>query len=151
MGSDRISSSYVPVICKYQKDQIKYKRKRWTHPFPNYKSMGFFQTLKRANTVIRCRIWPNALNSSEILWLPWLSARMKKIQPKRKALEWQQHFPNNYHTGATLAMETRDLFRSGSKPGAVFPLPHTHFEGRTSGRRPNPIVQNERELTPVTD
>ena len=31
-------------------------------------------------------------NSSELLWLVLLSARMKKIHPKKKILEWSQHF-----------------------------------------------------------
>ena len=31
-------------------------------------------------------------NSSELLWLVLLSARMKKIHPKMKVLEWSQHF-----------------------------------------------------------
>ena len=31
-------------------------------------------------------------NSSELLWLVLLSARMKKIHPKMKELEWSQHF-----------------------------------------------------------
>ena len=33
-------------------------------------------------------------NSSELLWLVLLSARMKKIHPKIKVLEWSQHFSN---------------------------------------------------------
>ena len=33
---------------------------------------------------------PNS-NSSELLWLVLLSARMKKIHPKMKVLEWSQH------------------------------------------------------------
>ena len=33
-------------------------------------------------------------NSSKLLWLVLLSARMKKIHPKMKILEWSQHF---YH------------------------------------------------------
>ena len=33
-------------------------------------------------------------NSSELLWLVLLSARMKKIHLKMKVLEWSQHF---YH------------------------------------------------------
>ena len=35
--------------------------------------------------------WPNS-NSSELLWLVLLSARIKKIHPKMKVLEWSQHF-----------------------------------------------------------
>ena len=31
-------------------------------------------------------------NSSELLWLSFLSARMKKDYPKMKVLEWSQHF-----------------------------------------------------------
>ena len=31
-------------------------------------------------------------NSSELLWLVWLSARIKKIHPKMKVLEWPHHF-----------------------------------------------------------
>ena len=31
-------------------------------------------------------------NSSELLWLVLLPARMKKIYPKMKVLEWSQHF-----------------------------------------------------------
>ena len=31
-------------------------------------------------------------NSRELLWLVLLSARMKKIHPKMKVLEWSQHF-----------------------------------------------------------
>ena len=33
-------------------------------------------------------------NSSELLWLVLLSARMKKIHLKMKVLEWSQHFPH---------------------------------------------------------
>ena len=31
-------------------------------------------------------------NSSKLVWLVLLPARMKKIHPKMKALEWSQHF-----------------------------------------------------------
>ena len=34
---------------------------------------------------------PNS-NSSKLLWLVLLSARIKKIHPKMKVLEWSQHF-----------------------------------------------------------
>ena len=33
-------------------------------------------------------------NSSQLLWLSWLPARMKKIKAKIKALEWSQHYPS---------------------------------------------------------
>ena len=39
-------------------------------------------------------------NSSEMLWLSLLPARMKKIQSKMKLLEWPQHFPHYISMGA---------------------------------------------------
>ena len=35
--------------------------------------------------------FPNS-NSSQLLWLVLLSARMKKIHPKMEVIEWSQHF-----------------------------------------------------------
>ena len=37
--------------------------------------------------------------SSKLLWLVLLSARMKKIHPKMKVLEWSQHFTHNKSMG----------------------------------------------------
>ena len=36
---------------------------------------------------------------SKLLWLVLLSARMKKIHPKMKVLEWSQHFSHNKSMG----------------------------------------------------
>ena len=33
--------------------------------------------------------------SSKLLWLVWLSARMKRIHPKMTALEWSHYFYHN--------------------------------------------------------
>ena len=38
-------------------------------------------------------------NSSELLWLVLLPARMKKIHVKMKVLEWSQHFSHYKSTG----------------------------------------------------
>ena len=38
-------------------------------------------------------------NNIEILWLFALPARMKKIQPKMKALEWPQHLSHYKYVG----------------------------------------------------
>ena len=37
-------------------------------------------------------------NPSEILWVSFLPARMKKIQSKMKALEWSQHYSFIFQT-----------------------------------------------------
>ena len=41
-------------------------------------------------------------NSSELLWLALLPARMKKIYPKMKVLEWSQHFSHYKSKGSFL-------------------------------------------------
>ena len=60
-------------------------------------------------------------NSSKMLWLSLLPARMMKIQSKMKLLEWPQHFPHYNSMGAI--METRVLLRPGPKPNAISPPP----------------------------
>ena len=42
---------------------------------------------------------------------------------KMKALECSQHFPHYNPMGASVAMDTRVLIRSGPKPNAAFPQP----------------------------
>ena len=38
------------------------------------------------------QLTPKSVMESELLWLVWLSARIKKIHPKMKVIEWSQHF-----------------------------------------------------------
>ena len=39
-------------------------------------------------------------NSSKLVWLFLLPARMKKLQPKMKELAWSQYFPHYNHIGS---------------------------------------------------
>ena len=77
----------VLVTCKNEKDPIKNKGSRVLTRFPHYKSMGVFSNaqgqLTPQSVVKSCRI----SNSSEILWLSSIPARMKKIGSKMKTLE----------------------------------------------------------------
>ena len=76
------------VACKNEEDQIKNEGARVvTTLFINFSDAQGQLTPK---TVMEsCR---NS-NPSKLLWLVLLSARMKKIHPKMKVLEWSQHFP----------------------------------------------------------
>ena len=77
------------VVCKNEEDPIKNEGARVvTTLFINFLDAQGQLTLKSAKE--SCQ---NS-NSSELLWLVLLSARMKKIHPKMKVLEWSQHF---YH------------------------------------------------------
>ena len=75
------------VACKNEEDPIKIEGARVvTTLFINFSSTQGQLTPK--SVMESCR---NS-NSSKFLWLVLLSARMKKIHPKMKVLEWSQHF-----------------------------------------------------------
>ena len=75
------------VACKNEEDPIKNEGARVvTTLFINFLDAQGQLTPK--SVMESCR---NS-NSCELLWLLLLSAPMKKIHPKMKALEWSQHF-----------------------------------------------------------
>ena len=75
------------VACKNKEDPIKNEGARVvTTLFINFCDAQGQLTPK--SVMVSCR---NS-NPCELLWLVLLSARMKKIHPKMKVLEWSQHF-----------------------------------------------------------
>ena len=75
------------VACKNEEDPIKNEGARVvTTLFINFSDAQGQLTPK--SVIESCR---NS-NSSELLWLVLLSARMKMIHPKMKVLEWSHHF-----------------------------------------------------------
>ena len=68
------------------------KALEWSQHFSHYKSMEIFPDTQGQLTP-QPEVWSGKmLNPSEILWLSFLSARLK-IQSKIKALEWSQDYP----------------------------------------------------------
>ena len=77
------------VACKNEEDPIKNEGARGvTTLFINFSEAQGQLTQK--SVMESCR---NS-NPSKLLWLVLLSARMKKIHPKMKVLEWSKHFSN---------------------------------------------------------
>ena len=75
------------VACKNEEDPIKNEGARViTTLFINFSDAQGQGTPK--SVMESC---PNS-NPSKLLWLVLLSARMKKIHPKKNVLEWSQHF-----------------------------------------------------------
>ena len=77
----------VLVACKIEEDQIKNE------------GAGVVTTLFINLSDAQGQLTPKSVmescqnsNSSALLWLVLLSARMKKIHLKMKVLEWSQHF-----------------------------------------------------------
>ena len=60
--------------------------------FSHYKSMGIFQDPQGQLTPQSLVRSGRISNSSEMLWMSYLPASMKKIQSKMKAQEWTQHY-----------------------------------------------------------
>ena len=79
------------VACKSEKDPIKNEGTRVvTTLFIDAQGQ-----LTPKSAIESCR---NS-NSSKLLWLVLLSARMKKIHPKMKVLEWSQHLSHDKSMG----------------------------------------------------
>ena len=101
----------------------KMKVLEWSQHFSHHKSMGIFPNaqgqLTNKSLVGSCRI----SNPFEILWLSLLPARIEKKKSKMKELEWSQDFPHYNPMELSVAMITRVLIRSYSKPNAANPLP----------------------------
>ena len=88
------SRYYNCPCCKNEEDPLKNNGARVAKTFPHYKSMGIFPDAQGQLT-LQFVIEPSRnSNLSEMLWLPLLFPRMKKIQSKMKLLEWPQHSPH---------------------------------------------------------
>ena len=85
------------VACKNEEDPIKNEGARVvTTLFINFSDAQ--EQLTPKSVIESCR---NS-NSSELIWLVLLSARMKKIHPKMKVLERSQHFSHYKSMGIFL-------------------------------------------------
>ena len=87
--------SWLAVLpANMKKIHCKMKALEWSQCFSHYKSMGIFPNaqgqLTHKTFVGYCPI----SNSSKILWLSSLRARIKKNQSIMKELEWSQGFPH---------------------------------------------------------
>ena len=80
------------MYARLKKLHSKLKALERSQHFSHYKSLGIFSDAQGQVThkslVGSCLI----SNSSEILWVYLLPARMNKIQSKMKELEWSQHY-----------------------------------------------------------
>ena len=78
--------------ARMKRIHLKLKALEWSQHFSHYKPMGIFSDAQRQvihkSLIGSCPI----SNTSKILWLSLLPARIKKIQLKMKALEWSQHY-----------------------------------------------------------
>ena len=76
------------VACKNEEDPIKNEEARVVTTLFINLSDAQGQLTPKSDNMEYCR---NS-NSFQLLWLVFLSVRMKKIHPKMKVLEWSQYF-----------------------------------------------------------
>ena len=77
----------VLITCKNEEDPIKNQGTRVVTTL----SIDFSEAQGQLTPKLVMESSQNS-NSSKLLWLVLLSARMKKIHPKKTALEWSQYF-----------------------------------------------------------
>ena len=80
------------IIARMKKIQLKMKALECSQDFSHYKSMGIFPDAQGQLTQQSLVESGRNLNSSEILWMFSLPARIKKIRSKMKELECSQHY-----------------------------------------------------------
>ena len=83
---------YVLVTCKNDEDLIKMKALGCSQEFSHYKSMGIFRFGQGQLTPQPLVESGRNSNSSEMLWLSSLPAKIKKIRSKMKDLECSQNY-----------------------------------------------------------
>ena len=76
-----------------EKIQSKMKELEWSQHYQ------FLRCSKVANSIMGDGILTEFKNSSKLLWLSFVSARMNMIYSKMKALEWSQPFSHNKSMG----------------------------------------------------
>ena len=80
------------IPARMKKIQLKIKALEHSQDFSHYKYMGIFPDAQGQVTLQSMVRSGQISNSSKILWLYSLPAKMKKIRSKMKALECSQHY-----------------------------------------------------------
>ena len=84
------------IAARMKKIQLKMKALECSQDFSHYKSMGIFPDAQGQLTPQSLVRSGRISNSSEMLWMFSLPASMKKIRSKMKALEWSQHYTEQF-------------------------------------------------------
>ena len=113
---------HVLITCKYEKDPIKNSRENVMTL-----SMGIFSDAQGQLTLLSVVGSGRILNSCKLLCMSSLPASIKRIRSKTVEKMWWRPFPHYKPMGAIVAMETRVLIWTASKPNAAFPPPQWCF------------------------
>ena len=119
MVSDRnLNSSKLSCMsllpARMRMIDTKMKELECSQDFSHYKSMGIFPDAQGQLTPQSFVRSGRISNSSEMLWMFFLPASMKKIRSKMKAPECSQHFPHYNPMELSVAMDTRVPIRPKS-------------------------------------
>ena len=94
--------AFMPVLVtsNFDDDSIKKEQASMETPLSYYKSMGNFLDAQGQLTPLSVVRSGQNLNSSEILYMSWLPASIKRIGSKATEKRWRHHFPHYKSMGA---------------------------------------------------
>ena len=99
LNSSKLSCIFS-LSARMKMIQSKMNELEWSQHFSHYKSLGIFQDAQGQLTLQSLVQSGPISNLFQMVWLSLLSARIKKIGSKMKALEWSQDFPHSNPVGA---------------------------------------------------
>ena len=91
-------SCIFSIPARMKKIQLKMKALECSQDFSHYMSMGIFPDTQGQLTLQSMVGSGQISNTSKILWLSSLPAKMKKIRSKMKPLECSQHYTSIFQT-----------------------------------------------------
>ena len=113
-SSKLLCMSFLP--SRMRMIESKMKELECSQEFSQYKSMNIFSDAQGQLTPQSLVRSGRISNSSEILWMSFVPASMKKIRSKLKVLECSQHFPQYNPMGAICCHGNQGSNPSWSKP-----------------------------------
>ena len=122
------------IPARMKKIQLKMKALECSQDFSHYKSMWIFPDAQGQLTLQSMIESGQISNSSKTLWLSLLSAKMKKIQSKMKALECSQHYTSIFSSPEPKAQGELIVYQSSRRLSVC-----GHFQTRIS---PQPAGQS---------
>ena len=113
----------MPVLftSNFDDDSMKNERASMETAVSHYKSGNFFRRSRAANSVVSGPIWPKCKLVRDFMHV-LVTCKYKKDRIKSSREQVEICFPIISQWGLSVAMETRVLIPSASKPYAAFPV-----------------------------
>ena len=118
----KLARACMPVLVtnNFDDDPIEMKELAWRQHFPIISLWDFLDALGQLTPQSLVR---SGRNSSEILCMSWLPARIKRIGSKTTEKRWRNPFLHYMSMGAFCCHENQSFAPTATKPSAAFTPP----------------------------